>query len=162
VPPKLFQKPLTASIRERLRADKAALKAHRAAPPTAQQIASVHKLPVPVAPQEEQAEPVAKKQKTKRSFTPDYRARIVARALQAKETGSESVLAIAKAEGIRDSNIHNWVKAAKKANGATAADDTATEKPKAKADIKSVSRELSDAMQHVEALKKKLRKMLSD
>ncbi len=139
-------------------------KAHRIAPPTAQQIASVHRLPVRVeppepAPAEEPAEPMAKKTKTGR-FSEEYKAKMVARALQAKESGAESIEDIAEAEGIWSTNIHNWIRAAKKANG-TPAEAKPAKKPK-KDDIKSLSRELVEAMERVTSIKKKMRKLLGE
>lgn len=157
--PKLLAKPFAATIRERLRAKPSALKSHRIAPPTAQQIASVHRLPVPAVQEVRQAETMAKKTKIGR-FADDYKAKIVARALQGKESGAESVEDIANAEGIWSTNIHNWIKAAKKANG-TPAETEASKKPK-KDDIKSLSRELVEAMERVTSIKKKMRKLLGE
>ncbi len=102
---------------------------------------------------------MAKKSKAGR-YAADYKAKLVARALKAKETGEESIEAIAKEEGIHGSNIHNWIAAAKKANG-TPAEAEPAKKPK-KDDIKSLSRELVDAMDRVTSIKKKMRKLLGE
>lgn len=156
--PKLFQKPLTATVRERM-------KAHRAAPPTAQQIASVHRLrPVPsVAEMAGEPAEMGKKKKQRRTlWSDDVKARVVARFLKAKESGEETVEAIVADEGITAASLYAWVKKAKEANGAAPAAGPATPKAKGKGDLKSVTRELSEAMEHVAKLKKQLRKMLGD
>ena len=146
--PKLYKEPLVATIKE--------MKLHRAAPPSSHQVATVHKLPV--APEKEPAQPVAEKKKG-RHYPVDYRAKLVARALQAKESGEESIEDIARAEGIHGSNIHNWIKAAQKAN-------VAPKEAKAKAgdlrsgDLNSLARELAQAMDRVSAIKKRMRKLL--
>lgn len=168
----LLDKPLSASVRERLK-DKlrthpeaigaslrsvAKLTGHRIAPPTAQQIASVHRLPAPSEPVKE-AEPVAGKKKAHKHYSADYKAKLVARALKAKETGEESIEAIAAAEGIHGTNIHNWIKAAKQANGSA---EPGKPGPKSKSNLKALSKELSEAMDRVSAIKKQMRKLLAD
>lgn len=158
--PKLYTKPLAASVKERLRA-KGAPKSHRIAPPTAQQIASVHRLPVPQPVVEpEPVEPMAAKKKRKK-WSKDEKARIVARALKAVEAG-EAIRGIAAEEGLSDSGLYYWVNQAKgiarKANGApTEAVATSKRQP---SDLKSLSRELAEAMDRVTLLKKRMRKLL--
>ncbi len=109
------------------------------------------------------ADPMAKKKRTMTSYDAEYRAKIVARALEAIEK-KESVSAIAKSEGLYDSNIWNWIKAAKKANGALPAEsrEENRSKPgrKPRGTIESLSRELSEALARVDTLKVKLRKLL--
>lgn len=151
--PKLYSKPLAASVKERLRA-KGALKSHRIAPPTAQQIASVHRLPVPpVVITELEPEPMAAKKKRKK-WSKDEKARIVARALKAVEAG-EAIRSIAAEEGLSDSGLYYWINQAKQANGAPA-----TEEKRKPSDLKSLSRELAEAMDRVTMLKKRMRKLL--
>jgi transposase-like protein len=153
--PKLFQKPLTATVRERL-------KAHRAAPPTAQHIASLHRLPWPKAPEQEPAEMAKKKKRARGDYDDDFRAKTVARFLKAKESGEETVEAIVADLGITSASLYTWVRKAKAANGAAPAASSATAKGKGKGDLKSVTKQLSEAMEHVAKLKKQLRKMLGD
>jgi transposase-like protein len=149
--PKLYTKPLTATVKERLRA-------HRAAPPTAVHVASILRLTARPAPTEH-AEPMANKKKGKGGrYADEYKATIVARALKARDTGDETIKAIADAESIHETLIYNWLNATKKTNGASPS--AATSKPKS--DIKSLSRELSEAMEHVSKLKTRLRKLLGD
>lgn len=103
------------------------------------------------------------KKKKQATYTNDFKATTVARALKAKETGEESISAIAAELGIWDANIHNWIKAAKKANGVT---EPANGKAKRKtvdlrgSDLAALSRELTQAMDRVTALKKRMRKLL--
>lgn len=103
------------------------------------------------------------KQKKKKVYDADFKAKAVARALKAKETGEESIEAIANELGIHGSNIHNWITAAKKASGVT---EPANGKAKRKTadlrgtDLNSLSRELVQAMDRVSAIKKRMRKLL--
>lgn len=150
--PKLLKEPLVATIKERV-------KAHRAAPPSAQRIATVHRIlgPEP-APAVEPDEPMAKKKAKNARYPVEYKAKLVARALKAKETGEESIEDIAKSEGIHGSNIHNWIAAAKKANGSPG---KTTGKADGKAPtIRSLSKELEEALDRAKAIKKQLRKLL--
>jgi transposase-like protein len=56
----------------------------------------------------------------RKTYPDDYKAAIVKRALEAKESGKETILAIAKEQHLRDGHIHQWIRAAK-----------ATKKPRA-------------------------------
>jgi len=153
---------LAASIGERMRAD-GLVKFKRPAPPSAQRIATVHRIlgpkPTPApAPAVEPAEPMAKKKKKWTQYTDEYKAQIVARALKGRESGKESVATIAVSEGLHRVNIDNWIKAAKKADGAPG---KTTGKADSKApSIKSLSRDLTEAMSRVVTIKKQLRKLL--
>jgi transposase-like protein len=128
---KLLKVPLTASIKERLRADKAALKLHRIAPPTATQVPPPpDQTPPAEPPAEGSAESVAGKKRHGNRYSDDYRATIVARVLKGIESGEEDVLAIAKAEGLDRSTIYGWIRAAKATNGKSAKPSTkAASKP---------------------------------
>jgi transposase-like protein len=153
VAPKLHTKPLVATVKE--------AQLHRAAPPSTRQVATVHQLPVPPvaepASEKATARPVAKKQVNDVRFTKDYKAKIVARVLKGQDTGEESVPSIAASEELAPSTIYNWVKDAKKAAGV---------QPKRgdikSADLGSLSRELTQAMDRVAAIKKRMRKLLGD
>lgn len=111
--------PLTASVRERMK-DRARVSAHRIAPPTATHMATVHQLPKPVEPAPSVAAPVVTEpeamiKKDKSGFyTPEYKAKIVARVLKARETGSETMRSILDAEGLSDPLVYKWIE---RANG---------------------------------------------
>lgn len=141
---KLHREPLVAAISEHMR---------RVAPPTA--MAPAMKLRLAV---KEDAPSMAKK-KSRKLQTPEFKAKAVARALQAKETGSETIGAIAKDIGVSEQSVYAWIKKAKEQNAPKPAKGA---EPKEKATIKSLSRELADALEKVSAIKKRLRKMLGD
>lgn len=106
---------------------------------------------------------MAKKDKRGR-YDADYKAKIVARALQAKESGSETIGAIAESEGLYETTIYNWLAAVRKSNGAVATSakgDKVTSKGKG-GDIKTLSRELVEAMERVSSIKKRMRKLLGE
>ncbi len=115
------------------------------------------------SPPEVSAEPVAPKKRKRTVYDDAYKAKTVARALKGIESGDESVYGIATELGIPASNITNWIKAAKAANGAPVA--APAEQPKkrsAGSDIQTLSRELAAKLAEAEAIKKKLRKLLED
>lgn len=147
---KLLSAPLAATLRERMKAKR-----------------QLHALPPPVGPDRSLVEgvngagvePMAKKVRLRKTYSEDFKAEVVARALKAKETGSETWTDIAKDKGMHLSNIAFWIKRAKEEGGNASNGGSA---PKAKSDIKSISRELAEAMSQVEVLKKRLRKLLGD
>lgn len=107
-------------------------------------------------------EVAAKKKKTRKTFDAAFKAKAVARALAAQESGSESVREVARDLEITDASIYQWIKAAKEANGAAKPADKGRKPRGGGGDIQTVSRELASAMEHVAKLKKKLRKMLGE
>src|SRR4030095_205248 len=160
---KLLSKPLTASVKERIKDKK-----HRIAPPTA--LAPVYLLPKPeptepTAPPKAEPEPVVAKKNKRGRYEADYKAKVVARALKARETGSETIGAIAEAEGLYETTIYNWLSAAKKqapkSNGASTETVKRKSGPTPKSDMKALTRELADAMDRVALLKKRLVKMVA-
>ncbi len=162
--PKLLAKPLTATVKERIKDKK-----HRIAPPTA--LAPVYLLPKPeptepTAPPEAEPEPVAAKKNKRGRYEADYKAKVVARVLKARETGAETIGAIAEAEGLYETTIYNWLSAAKKdaakSNGASVGATKGKPGPIPKSDMKTLTRELADAMDRVALLKKRLVKMLAN
>jgi transposase-like protein len=102
----------------------------------------------------------AKKEKQSHKYDKAFKAEIVARALKARDTGSESWSDIAKEKGFSLSCIAFWIRAAKDEQGKST--NGASEHKSKSNDIKSVSRELADAMSQVEVLKKRLRKLLGE
>ncbi len=158
--PKLLKAPLVASVKERLKADGQKLKLHRIAPPTATRIASVHLLPVSEPP--EVPEMAGKKKIKQKRYDAEFKARVVARALKARESGEETIGAVAKAEGTSEQIIYTWIKQAKASNGASPVEASAKPGRKSAGDLKSITRELSEAMDRVSKLKKQMRKLLGD
>jgi transposase-like protein len=176
-------KPLTATLEERsapflsLLSDK-----QRVAPPSSRPVKSTPPPPLPrrvhalkppegpdrtlVAPPEPRKVPdvAAKKKKKKKrpAFDAAFKAKAVARALAARESGEESVRDVGHDLGVTDASIYQWIKAAKAANGAASPAAKGRKSSGAGGDIQSVSRELASAMEHVAKLKKKLRKMLGE
>jgi transposase-like protein len=164
--PKLLAKPLTATVKERVKDKK-----HRIAPPTA--LAPVYLLPKPeptepTAPPKAEPEPVAaKKKKGSNRYTDEFKAKVIARVLKAKESGEETVTAIATDEKVTETAIYGWLKRAReeakgKTNGAST--EVVGRKPGRlpKSDMKTLTRELADAMDRVAVLKKRLVKMLTN
>lgn len=151
----LLDKPLSASVREHQHLKD---KSRRIAPPTALQM-GIRLVPTPAVESVKEPEPVAAKKTKTGRYTDEYKATIVARALKAKETGEESIEDIAEAEGIWSTNIHNWTKAAKAANGAAKPE---SKEAKSKVNLRTLSKELTEAMDRVSAIKKQMRKLLGD
>jgi transposase-like protein len=160
---KLVTKPLAASLKERIEAKKSESTGHRIAPPSAVNVEPdrnfVDKPPLAVvAPKKEPVKRMAAKKDKRGHYAPEFKAQIVARALKARETGEETIENIANEIGVWGTNIHNWIKAAKQSNGASSKAEK-TEVPK-KSDLKTLSRELAEAMDRVASIKKKMRKLL--
>lgn len=152
--PKLHPEPLTSTVREQLRKQAeernqaTLLTMKRKSPPTAN-----GGLPVVGQPEKpREPEKVPKKGAKIRRYTPEFKAKAVARGLKAKENG-ETILSIAADLGTDPSNIHNWIRAAKQQSGAG--------RP-GKGDLRAVTSELEQALANVARLKSKLRKMLGD
>lgn len=59
--------------------------------------------------------PMAAKKKARRKFDEDYKAKVVERVLRARESGKETLRAIAEDIKVSEGNISNWVKAAQRA-----------------------------------------------
>lgn len=176
-------KPLTATLGERsppllsLLSDR-----QRVAPPSSRPVKSTPPPPLPrrahalkppegpdrtlVAPPEPRKAPEVaakkKKKRTHKTFDAAFKAKVVARALAAQESGEESVRDIGHDVGTTDASIYSWIKAAKAANGAAKPADKGRKPRVGGGDIQTVSRELASAMEHVAKLKKRLRKMLGD
>lgn len=119
----------------------------------------------PPPPPRKLAEPVAPKKKTRAAYDDSFKARVVARVRAAKQTGSESVQAIADDLGIHRGNIDNWVKAGKAKRTAGPAKKKASRRaptPANGSDLAALTRDLDAALANVSAIKKALRAMLED
>jgi|ERR1044071_7596217 transposase-like protein len=163
---KLLAKPLAASLKERIEAKQREVSNHRIAPPSAVNVepdrSFVEKPRLVEPPAKEPAKPMAAKKMGKgkhgNRYTPEYRAQLVARALKARETGSEAISGIESSESLPRGTIFNWIKSAQKKNG-TPVPAAKADKPR-KSDLKTLSRELVEAMERVTVIKKKMRKLL--
>ena len=112
---KLVTKPLAASLKERIEAKKSESTGHRIAPPSAVNVEPDRNF---VDKASAEGEPVAMKRKEGKRYTPEYKAKVVARVLKAKDTGNETITAIAIDEKLNETAIYNWLKQAKsEANG---------------------------------------------
>lgn len=119
-----------------------------------------------IAPPEKGPEPVPRKKAKRTRYDDVFKAGVVKRALEAKQTGDETIQAIAKDLGISRANLDNWVRRAKtkrpkskaranKGNGSPALPANGTS-------LSALSRDLDAALANVSAIKKRLRAMLED